>query len=87
MEYDLFKYEGIEKAVFFLYEHEGLGPKAILRLFSEQFGEAVDPGELVLGLSVLFNIMPQDGNEVFNRRCAEFFTRLNASCQGKHVVL
>jgi hypothetical protein len=87
MEYDLFNYDGIEKAAFFLEEHDGLAPKEIIRLFSEQFGEAVDPEELIMGLTVLFNIMSGNSNEAFNRRCAEFLARLNAPHHDKHQVL
>jgi hypothetical protein len=86
MEYDMFDHTGIEKAVFFMEEHEDSPPKEILRLFSEQFGEAVDPKEFVMALTVLFNIIPQDFDEVFNRRYAESFARFNASRQGKHLV-
>jgi hypothetical protein len=84
--YDLFNYDGIEKAAFFMAEHDGLTAKEIISAFTEQFGEAVDPRELVMGLTVLFNIMPQDFNEVFNGRCAEFLARLCAFRQGKHLV-
>jgi hypothetical protein len=77
MKYDLFNYAGIEKAVFFRSEHEELTPKEIIRLFSEQFGEALDPEEFLMGLTVLFNVMTENCNEVFNRRCTEFITRLN----------
>jgi hypothetical protein len=83
-EYDLFNYNGMEKAAFFLSEHEGLAPKEIIRSFSEQFGEAVDSEELITGLTVFFNVMTKNFNEVFNRRCAEFITRLNALRQDKH---
>lgn len=75
--HDLFNHTGIEKAAFFLYKHEGLATKEIIASFAEQFGEAVDYRELIMGLTVLFNIMPQDFDEVFNRRCAEFITGIN----------
>jgi hypothetical protein len=63
MKYDLFNHNGIEKAAFFMDEHDGLSPKEIIRLFSEQFGEAVDPEELVMGLTIFFNVMPENFNE------------------------
>jgi predicted component of type VI protein secretion system len=78
MDSNYFAHEGIEKAVFFMYEHDSLPPAEILRSFTEQFGAAVDRRELVMGLTVLFNILGQNVNEVFNSRCAEFLARLNA---------
>jgi hypothetical protein len=78
MEYDLFNHAGIEKAAFFRSEHGELTPKEIIRLFSDQFGEALDPEEFIMGLAVLFNVMAGNCNGAFNRRCAEFITRLNA---------
>jgi hypothetical protein len=86
MKYDLFNYAGIEKAAFFRFEHEELAPKDIICLFSEQFGEALDPEEFIMGLAVLFNVMTENCNEVFNSRCAEFIARLNASRQGEHLI-
>jgi hypothetical protein len=74
--YDLFNHAGIEKAAFFLSEHEELTPKEIIRLFAEQFGEAVDPEELITGLTIFFNVMPENLDEVFNRRYPEFLTWL-----------
>ncbi|MDR1176630.1 MAG: hypothetical protein LBK83_14295 [Treponema sp.] len=84
--YDFFNPDGIEKAAFFRFEHEDLTPKEIIHLFAEQFGEAVDPEELITGLTVFFNVMPENFDEVFNRRCAEFIAGLNAFRQGKHLI-
>jgi hypothetical protein len=78
MKYDLFNCNGIEKAAFFLYEHDELSPKEIIRLFLGQFGEAVDPEELTTDL-IVFNVMPENSNEVFKHRYAEFLARFNAS--------
>jgi hypothetical protein len=57
-EYNLFDYTGMEKAASFLSEHDGLTAREILRAFAEQFDKAVDPDELMMGLTVLFNLMP-----------------------------
>jgi hypothetical protein len=86
MKCDFFDHNGIEKAAFFLYEHDGLAPKEIIRAFSEQFGDAVDPEELITGLTVFFNVMSENSDEAFNRRYAEFIARLNASRQGEHLI-
>ncbi|MDR0722744.1 MAG: hypothetical protein LBF75_08170, partial [Treponema sp.] len=83
---NLFHHAGIEKAAFFLHEHDTLTPKEILYAFTEQFGAALDPQELVMSLSVLFNSMPQDFDEVFNGRCTVFMARLNALRQSKHLI-
>jgi hypothetical protein len=56
-----FSHEGLEKAAFFLTDHDSLTPKEILLTFADQFGESLDPGELIMGLTVLFNIIPNTG--------------------------
>ena len=82
MDINYFSPEGIEKAVFFLDEHDRLGPKEMLQAFAEQFGAGLDPEEFVMALTVLFNILPQDFDQVFNSGCAEFLARLNAVHEG-----
>ena len=82
MDIDCFSPEGIEKAAFFMDTHDSLSPKEMLRAFAEQFGAALDPGEFVMALTVLFNILPQDFDQVFNSDCAEFIARINAVHEG-----
>ena len=78
MAINYFSPEGVEKAAFFMDTRDTLSPKEILQAFAEQFGAALDPQELIMGLTVLFNILPQDFDQVFNSGCAEFLARLNA---------